>query len=295
MKNMVRDIKTKSEMQSNSLMNELPEFEFKPLRKALIMAGGFGTRMNALTKNMPKPMLPVQGKPILDYSIELCKKYGISEIAISIFHFGDQIKKHYGKGEVYGVNINYVEEPQAMGTAGALKLHKEWLDEDFMMCNADDLKDIDLNEMYEQHIKTGALATIALTRVEDPSKYGVVKMAGQRIVSFVEKPKLEDAPSNLVNSGLYIISPKVVEMVPVGFCMVEKNIFPKLAEMGLLFGFEFKGQWVDTGTEETYNAAQTIWKGFSEKKSVARAITVSAMKNLTYKSVKNKGDKNERT
>jgi mannose-1-phosphate guanylyltransferase len=240
--------------------------ETKHLRKALIMAGGFGTRMSELARNTPKPMLPLQGRPILDYSIELCKIYGIKDISISIFHFGEQIKAHYGDGESQGVKIVYVEEPQAMGTAGALRLHRAWLNEDFMMCNADELKDVDLDAMYKQHLKTGALATIALTRVEDPSKYGVVQMDGERILRFVEKPKLEDAPSNLINSGLYILSPKVVEMVPEGYCMIEKDIFPKLAEMGLLYGFEYMDQWVDTGNPDAYNAAQTLWKGFSKKK-----------------------------
>ncbi|RJQ15946.1 nucleotidyltransferase family protein [Candidatus Woesearchaeota archaeon] len=243
--------------------NRIMETPIGELNKALILAGGFGTRMNELTKDTPKPMLLLQGKPILDYSIELCKRHGIKDISLSIFHFGDKIRSHYSSGEFHGVNISYVEEPQASGTAGALKLHKDWLTEPFMMCNADELKDINLKAMFRQHIKTKALATVALTRVEDPSKYGVVALDGNRILRFVEKPKKEDAPSNLINAGLYIIDPKVVEMVPDGYCMVEKDIFPKLAEQGLLYGFEYKGQWVDTGTPSAYEAAETLWKGFS--------------------------------
>ncbi|HYD03997.1 MAG TPA: nucleotidyltransferase family protein, partial [Alphaproteobacteria bacterium] len=234
------------------------------LRKALIMAGGFGTRMKELTKDTPKPMLPLQDRPILDYSIELCKRHGIKDISISIFHFGDKIKNHYGSGEKHDVNITYVEEPEAMGTAGALRLHKHHLSENFMMCNADELKDINLHKMLDQHIKTNAIATIALTEVDDPSQYGVVDLDGTKILRFVEKPKKEEAPTNFINAGLYILSPEIIDFVPQGYAMIEKDVFPKLAAIGALHGFKFKGQWVDTGTIPKYEKAQTLWKGFKE-------------------------------
>jgi len=194
------------------------------VRKALIMAGGFGSRMKELTANTPKPMLTLQGKPILEYSIDLCKRYGIKDIAISIYHFGDKIKEYFGDGSRFGVNIVYVEEPVPMGTGGALRLHKEWLNEPFMMCNADELKDINLHEMYLQHVLSDALVTIALTYVNDPSQYGVVDLDGNLIKRFVEKPKLEDAPSNYINAGLYIIDPAALKYVPEGFTMVEKIV-----------------------------------------------------------------------
>src|SRR3989339_915027 len=121
-------------------------------RKALIMAGGFGTRMKELTKNNPKPMLPLQGKPILEYSIDLCRRFGIHDIAISIHFFGDRIKRYFGDGSGFGVNIVYVEEKEPLGTGGALRVFRHWLTEPFMMCNADELKDIDLGEMYRHHM-----------------------------------------------------------------------------------------------------------------------------------------------
>ncbi|MBI2546151.1 nucleotidyltransferase family protein [Candidatus Woesearchaeota archaeon] len=236
----------------------------KPLRKALVMAGGFGTRMKDLTKDMPKPMLKLQEKPILDYSIELCKRYGINDISLSIFYMGEKIRKHYGNGSKHGISIRYVEEKEPLGTAGAMRLHKRWLSEPFLMCNADELKDINLQLMYEQHVKTGAAATIALTEVEDPSQYGVVALDGKRIAFFVEKPKKEEAPSNLINAGLYIINPDVIKLVPPGYCMIERHIFPLLAEHGMLYGFPFKGQWFDTGTPERYAHAGSSWQGFKE-------------------------------
>lgn len=235
------------------------------LRKALIMAGGFGSRMKDLTKNKPKPMLPLQGKPILEYSIELCKLHGINDIAISIYYFGDKIREYFDDGDQWDVRVNYVEEKEPLGTAGALRLHRKWLTEPFMMCNADELKDIDLYSMYRQHIRTKAAATIALTRVEDPSQYGVVELDGDRIKRFVEKPKREEAPSNLINAGLYIMNPEVINLIPDGFCMMEKWVFPLLARQGRLYGFEFNGQWFDTGTIERYSNAEKGWKGFSRQ------------------------------
>jgi mannose-1-phosphate guanylyltransferase len=238
-----------------------------PLRKAFVLAGGFGTRMKELTQDVPKPLLEVQGKPILDYSIDLCKRYGINDISLSVFHMKDKIKERYGDGKDFGVNIVYVEEPEALGTAGALRLHRAWLNEHFMMCNADELKDINLQAMMKQHIETNAIATVALTEVEDPSQYGVVELDGDKILRFVEKPKVEEAPSRYINAGLYILSPKIVDLVPPGYAMIEKDIFPKLAASRMLYGFKFKGQWVDTGTVEKYHASQSLWKGFKESAS----------------------------
>lgn len=230
------------------------------IRKALIMAGGFGTRMQALTKNTAKPMLPLQGKPVLQHAIEFCKRNDIHEISISIHYFGDQIKKFCGDGKKFGVRIIYVEEKEPLGTAGALRLHKDWLDQPFLMLNADDLCAVDLKKMYAQHTKTSAYGTLALTQVQDPSQYGVVALDGKRIVKFVEKPKKEDAPSKYISAGLYILEPDAVKLVPEGFCMVEKYLFPKLAEQGRLFGFSFKGQWFDVGTPETLKKAEKEWK-----------------------------------
>jgi NDP-sugar pyrophosphorylase family protein len=241
-----------------------PNLESNHLRKALIMAGGFGTRMKELTKDTPKPMLLLQEKPILEYSIDLCKRYGIRDIAISIYHFGDKIKEYFGDGSKFGVHIVYVEETSPLGTGGALKLFEHWLNEPFMMCNADELKDINLQEMYIHHMLSNSLATIALTRVEDPTQYGVVDLQGSKITRFVEKPSKEEAPSNFINAGLYIIEPEAIKFIPDGFTMVEKDLFPMLAKNDKLNGFKFSGQWFDTGTKERYEDTEKNWKGFKE-------------------------------
>jgi mannose-1-phosphate guanylyltransferase len=250
----------------------------RPLRKALILAGGFGTRMKEFTKTTPKPMLPLQGKPILEYTIDLCKRYGVTDIMISIHYLPEQIKNYFGDGSRFGVQIQYVYEAEPLGTAGALRLIKAWANEPFVMCNADELKDVNLHEMYAQHIATGALATDALTTVEDPSQYGVVDLdARARILRFVEKPKREEAPSNLINAGLYILDPAVVERVGEGYCMIEKDIFPQLAAEGFMYGFPFRGQWFDTGTPERYAFASEQWQGFSERPMEGKAPHIAAL------------------
>lgn len=251
-----------NEKNNTNMSESWAVLESKQLRKALIMAGGFGSRMGKITKYIPKPMLPLQGKPILEYAIDLCKLHNINDISISIFHLGDKIKNYFGDGSSYGVSIRYVEEKEPLGTAGALRLHRKWLTEPFMMCNADELKELDLHSMYRQHRETKAAATIALTKVNDPSQYGVVQLDGSKITRFVEKPKKEEAPSNLINAGLYIINPEVISMIPEGYCMVEKDIFPELAKHGRLHGFVFEGQWFDTGTTERYIHAERHWCSF---------------------------------
>lgn len=267
-----------------NMSESMAVLQSRQLCKALIMAGGFGSRMGEITKYIPKPMLPLQGKPILEYAIELCKLHEINDISISIFHLGDRVKEYFREGNLHDVKISYVEEKEPLGTAGAIRLHKDWLDEPFMMCNADELKDIDLHGMYKQHIETKALATIALTKVEDPSQYGVVQMEKNKVLRFVEKPKKDEAPSNLINAGLYIINPEVVAMIPEGYCMMEKEIFPKLAEQGKLFGFAFEGQWFDTGTMERYNDAERNWDGFK----VANNNTVHFINRLQAGNIQSK-------
>ena len=172
------------------------------------------------------------------------------------------IKKELGDGKKYGVNITYVEEKNALGTAGPLKLAKPLLKETFIMCNADELKNINLDDMFNFHQANKGLGTIALTSVQDPSAYGVALLNGNKIMTFVEKPSKESAPSNLINAGLYILEPDVIDYIPEGFAMVETDVFPKLASEENLCGYPFSGQWFDTGTPERFKFAEDKWRGF---------------------------------
>lgn len=230
-------------------------------RKAVILAGGKGTRLRPITYEIPKALIPVQGKTITEHLLDLFKKYGIKEVVIAIGYMKEKIKDYLGDGSKFGVNITYVEEKKPLGTAGPIKAAKRILTETFVASNGDELKNIDIPEMYKVHRENEALATVALTTVEDPSAYGVAKLDGSKILEFVEKPKREEAPSNLINAGFYILEPKIIDYIPNGFAMLERDVFPKLAKMGKLFGYPFSGQWYDTGSFERYEKALREWKG----------------------------------
>jgi NDP-sugar pyrophosphorylase family protein len=233
--------------------------------KAFILAGGKGLRLRPITNEIPKPMVLLQGKPILEHIIELFKKYDVKDILLSIGYKGEKIKEYFSGGAKFGVRIQYIEEnpEHPLGTAGPLLLAKDLLKETFVMTNADELKDIDLDEMYKLHKKSNAMATIALTRVEEPSSYGVARLQGNKIIEFIEKPQKEEALSNLINAGLYVLEPEILKFIPneKREIKIEKEIFPKIAKTGKLFGYQFSGQWFDTGTLERYEKAIKGWKG----------------------------------
>ncbi len=232
--------------------------------KALILAGGKGTRLRPLTYNVPKALIEVQGKTLTEWLFELFKKYGIRDVILSVGYLADKIMDYFTDGSKFGMNIEYVEEDpnKPLGTAGPLRLAEDMLTDSFIVSNGDELKNINLPRMFRLHKRKNALATIALTTVNDPSQYGVARLDGSRIMEFVEKPKKSEAPSNLINSGFYIIEPEVVGMIPKGKrCMLEKEIFPRLAREGRLRGFPFSGQWFDTGNMERLEKARKLWRG----------------------------------
>jgi NDP-sugar pyrophosphorylase family protein len=229
--------------------------------KAVILVGGKGTRLRPITLKIPKCMMEVQGKTITEYLFDLLKKQGIRDTILSVGHMKEKIKDYYGDGSKFGVDITYVEEDEPLGTAGPLKLAKEYLKDSFIVTNGDELKNINIPRMFRLHKRKNALATIALTTVTDPSQYGVARLSGSRILEFVEKPKADEAPSNLINAGFYIMEPEVIDMIPEGFSMLEKDVFPKLAEQGRLRGFPFAGQWFDIGNIERYEIAKKKWAG----------------------------------
>ena len=229
--------------------------------KAILLAGGKGIRMKPMTNMLPKPMLRINNKPILEHNIDLLKRHGIKDIIISIGYKGDKIKEYFGDGSQLGVNISYIEEKTPMGTGGPLNLLKGKVDDTFMLLNGDELKDIDLEDMFMFHRKNKGQATIALTTAEDPSKYGVAVMNGNKIMTFIEKPNKQHAPSKLISAGLYILEPEVLKSIPEGFSMMENDVFPKLASNEKLLGYVFSGQWYDTGTPDRFSQAEREWEG----------------------------------
>ena len=228
-------------------------------KTAVILAGGKGTRLRPITYEIPKALIPVHGKTLTEHLFDLFKRYDIKNMIMSVGHLKERIIAHFDSGEKYGVNITYAKEKQPLGTSGSLRLIKDRVNETIFVTNGDELKDINLFEMYQTHKESKALATIALTSVENPSQYGVAKLDGKKILEFVEKPK-NNPPTNLINSGLYLFEPEVFDLIPEGFSMLEKDIFPKLAERGRLYGYIFSGQWFDTGNMERYEKALMEWK-----------------------------------
>ena len=233
------------------------------IKSAVILCGGKGTRLQPITYEIPKTLIPVQGRPLIDHLFDLLKRHGIRNTVLSVGHQKEKIKKHIDDGFRFGMNVSYCEEDEPLGTAGALGLLKGSNmipTEPFIVSNGDELKNIDIDEMFEAHKNSNALVTIALTAVDNPSVYGVARLSGNQILEFVEKPSPEKTPSNFINAGFYIIEPDVIDMIPDGFSMLEKDVFPKLAEMGRLHGFTFSGQWFDTGNMERYERALKEWK-----------------------------------
>jgi NDP-sugar pyrophosphorylase family protein len=232
------------------------------IKKAFIQAGGLGMRLRPFTLEVPKPLMPLQGKPLILHSLELLKSHGIKEIYIAIGYKGDQIKNYFGDGRNFGVKIKYIEEKEPLGTAGALKLAKKYLDETFLLVWCDILADIDLDDFAVFHKKNGGVATMALSPVEDVTQFGIADLKDSKIIKFVEKPRREETPSNLNNAGYTILEPEVFKYFPdKKVISIEREVYPKIVAAGEMFGFPFSGQWYDTGTHEAYEKAIMGWKG----------------------------------
>lgn len=239
---------------SNALNN-------KKLEHAYVLAGGKGTRLRPITYEIPKPLMPVKGKPIVQHQLDLFRKYGIKNVVLAVGYLGGKVKEHFEDGYKHGFKMDYLFEEEPLGTGGGLRMVKELIPKTFVMTNGDNLFNIDLQDMFNFHIKNKAIATIALTPVEDVSAFGVAALKGSKIVKFIEKPKKSEAPSNLINAGVYIIEPQVIEMIPEGPCSIEREIFPKIAESGGLHGYVFNGQWFPTDNQERYEKAIKKWEG----------------------------------
>lgn len=235
-------------------------------KQAVILASGEGTKMRPFTYEIPKPLIPVSGRPLLEYTIDSLRQHGITSIIITVSHLGEKIRAHFGNGEKFGVHITYVQEPKPSGTAGALLAARHALhNAPFLMLYGDVLLDLDLAEFLHDHQqKKAALATLALTSVADPSTFGAVKMRGQRVVEFSEKPAVNSQVSRLVFAGAAVFNHAVFEFFPKlkrGRALsLEKDIFPRLISEGRLYGYPFAGQWFDVSTPETYELVLKEWR-----------------------------------
>lgn len=230
--------------------------------KALILAGGKGTRLRPLTVYTPKPIVPVLNKPFVEYQIEILKRAGIEDITLSLSYQPDKIQHLLGFGEQLGVRLDYVTEPQPMGTAGAYRFAAADFNEPTIVLNGDILTDLIVARMIKHHQRSDAKATIALKPVDDPSLYGLVGANDDgSVTAFEEKPKPDSSSGtagNLINAGIYILESDILDLIPEGEnCSFEYNVFPKILEEGIPFSSYRmeKEYWCDIGTPATYLGA----------------------------------------
>ncbi|MDT8440039.1 MAG: mannose-1-phosphate guanyltransferase [Desulfuromonadales bacterium] len=221
----------------------------------MIMAGGFGTRIHPLTINLPKPMIPLINRPILEHIVGLLKEHGITDLILLLYHQPEVIKKYFGDGSEFGVHITYVTPLEDFGTAGAVKAAARHLDERFLIISGDLLTDFNLSQAIACHEEKQAEATITLTSVTDPLQFGVVITDKQgRITKFLEKPGWGEVFSDTINTGIYILEPTVLDLIPPGENRDwSKDVFPKMLETGAaLYGCSLDGYWADIGNPEAY-------------------------------------------
>ena len=235
--------------------------------QALILAGGEGTRLRPLTTKVPKPVVPLANRPFISYMLDWLELHGFDDIVMSCGFLAEGVRKVLGSGDRSGLTIRYVEEPAPLGTAGAVKLAEPMLGERFAVLNGDILTDIDLSSVMHFHVEHGARATLTLTAVEDPSSYGVIVTDDDaQVTAFIEKPQGE-APSNLINAGIYVLERDVVREIPGGRAVsFEREVFPGLVGAGL-YGIDRSGYWLDIGTRDRYlQATRDILAGRVETK-----------------------------
>ena len=220
---------------------------------AVILVGGQGTRLRPLTDRTRKDMLPLVDRPLLSYTFEHLARYGVERAIVSCGYLPHQIGSAFG-GSYGGVALEYAVETQPLGTGGAIGFAARELDGSFFALNGDSLREADLGALVRFHRETGAKATILLTPVADPSRYGLVRVAADgRVESFLEKPRPEEIDTDLINAGFYVLESEVLELIPEGRAVsIEREVFPRLAEEGSVFGIALPGYWLDVGTPESY-------------------------------------------
>jgi mannose-1-phosphate guanylyltransferase len=224
--------------------------------QAVVLVGGFGTRLRPLTLTTPKQMLPVGNRPMIERVLEHLAAYGVTRATLALGYRPDAFADAYPDGRCAGVELHYAVEPEPRDTAGAIRFAAAdaGIAERFVVVNGDVLTDLDVAALVAQHDAAGAEATIALHRVEDPSAFGVVPTeADGRVTAFVEKPPRGEAPTDLINAGTYVLEPSVLARiepdVPVN---VERVTFPAMVADGTLYAFDGGSYWLDAGTPATY-------------------------------------------
>lgn len=247
--------------------------------KAMIMAAGVGSRLMPMTVDVPKPMVPVGNVPLMENIIRLLVSHGFDHVIANLHYHADLISDYFGDGSSFAAHMNYSREDELMGTAGGVKKCEWFLDDTFVIVSGDALTDIDLSLLVKTHKQKGALATIALKKVAAVENFGVVITdADGRIQSFQEKPRREEALSNLANTGIYVFEPEIFKLIPAcQFYDFGKQLFPLLAKKGAPFyGVETDRYWCDVGNLDTYRQTQVdILQGQVQVESRGRIVASS--------------------
>jgi mannose-1-phosphate guanylyltransferase/phosphomannomutase len=223
--------------------------------KAVIMAGGEGTRLRPLTSNAPKPLLPIANRPMMEHVIGLLARHGVTDIVVTVAFMANAIKTYFGDGSDFGVSISYADEPVPLGTAGSVANARHLLDERFLVISGDVLTDIDLTAVVDSHVERGAMATLALTAVDNPLEFGIViTRPDGAIERFLEKPTWGQVFSDTINTGIYVLEPSIFEYIATDRSVdFSGEVFPRLLADGqALFGAICPGYWEDVGTLDAY-------------------------------------------
>lgn len=229
--------------------------------RAVVLVGGFGTRLRPLTNTRPKQMLPIVNRPMIEHVVGHLTEHGIDDVVLSMGYRPDAFAAAYPSGVCAGARLHYAVEPEPLDTAGAIRFAAldAGIDETFLVLNGDVLTDLDVSSFVAFHRARGAEGTIHLYAVDDPSRFGVVPTDDTgKVLAFVEKPPRESAPTNRINAGTYVLEPSVLDRIPGGRKVsVERETFPAMASAGSLYACEGATYWLDTGTPEQYIQAQT--------------------------------------
>ncbi len=225
---------------------------------AVLLVGGMGTRLRSVVPSTPKPLAPVGNRSFLELLVRQLRSQGIRRLIMCTGYLAGQIKDEFGDGKAWDVSIQYARELQPLGTAGAVRLAQQYLQEsaDFLVMNGDSFMEMDFHELIRFHRAHKALATMAIRKVDDTGRYGTVHVdANGEVIGFVEKSA--DTSSGLVNAGVYVFNREVLEHIPQGNASLEKDVFPKLLGQKL-FALEERGMFIDIGTPEDYAKAQHL-------------------------------------
>ena len=263
-----------------------------PNMKAIVLVGGRGTRLRPLTPRTLKQLVPILNRPLLEYLLRRLQLHGVRDVTLAMTAPDEAIEDAFGDGAHLGLSIERVYEGEPLGSGGAIATCAAGWDEPFLVCNGDLVCDINLGAMVEAHRARAAELSIALYEVDDPSRFGVVALDGDRITRFVEKPPPAEAPSNLINAGVWLFEPHVArELDATRFNRVEDELFPGMADGGrAIVGFRHYGYWADVGTSAAYlqtnidllrgDAPALAAEGFPALVATGATVAASAMLGL---------------